>query len=360
MAEASRIRLRLQRSAFTLDVDIALPPAGVTALFGPSGSGKTTLLRCAAGLDRAADALVCLGGECWQDDLRGVFVPTWRRALGYVFQEASLFDHLDVAANLRFGLARAAGPAAGRALDAAVELLGIAPLLARRAHQLSGGERQRVAIARALVTQPRVLLLDEPMASLDAARRQEILPWLERLRDELAVPMLYVSHSADEVARLANTVVLLDAGRVRALGPVEQIFAGPGAGVADGDEAGVLLIGQVAEVDARYHLARVDFDGGGLWLRDDGLRPGRPARVRVLARDVSVTLDEPQRTSVQNHWRAVVERIDDDRHPAHVLLRLHCGSSTLEARITRRALESLGIAPGTALWAQVKSASLAR
>ena len=355
-----RIRLRLARPAFTLEVDLALPGQGVTALFGPSGSGKTTLLRCVAGLERARDGgvhgLVQLGGECWQDDARDLFVPTWQRSIGYVFQEASLFEHLDVAGNLRFGLARGAAARGTAALDAAVELLGIAPLLGRRVQQLSGGERQRVAIARALVTEPRVLLLDEPMASLDAARKQEILPWLERLRDELAIPMLYVSHSADEVARLARTLVVLEAGRVRAAGPVEQVFADLDAPGADG----VLLFGRVAEVDPRYALVRVAFDGGSLWLRDEGLPAGQAVRVRVRARDVSVTLEEPQRTSIQNHWRAVVEAVEPDRHPSQVRVRLRCGGSMLVAHITRRALDGLDLGPGRAVWAQVKSAALAR
>jgi molybdate transport system ATP-binding protein len=359
-----RIRLRLARAAFTLEVDLALPVRGVTALFGPSGSGKTTLLRCVAGLERAHDAraqgLVQLGGRSWQDDARGLFVPTWQRAIGYVFQEASLFEHLDVNGNLRFGLARGAAARGAAALEAAVDLLGIAPLLRRRVQQLSGGERQRVAIARALVTEPRVLLLDEPMASLDAARKQEILPWLERLRDELAIPMLYVSHSADEVARLASTLVVLEAGRVQAAGPVEQVFAELDAPGADGDDAGVLLLGRVAEVDPRYALVRVAFDGGSLWLRDDGLAAGQAVRVRVRARDVSVTLEEPQRTSIQNHWRAVVEAIEADRHPSQVRVRLRCGGSLLVAGITRRALDGLDLGPGRAVWAQVKSAALAR
>jgi molybdate transport system ATP-binding protein len=359
-----RIRLRLARPAFTLEVDLELPSQGVTALFGPSGSGKTTLLRCVAGLERARDGrvhgLVQLGGQCWQDDARDLFVPTWQRAIGYVFQEASLFEHLDVAGNLRFGLARRAAARGTAALDAAVELLGIAPLLGRRVQQLSGGERQRVAIARALVTEPRVLLLDEPMASLDAARRQEILPWLERLRDELAIPMLYVSHSADEVARLARTLVVLEAGRVRAAGPLEQVFADLDAPGADGGDAGVLLIGRVAEVDPRYALVRVEFDGGSLWLRDDGLPAGQTVRVRVRARDVSLTLDEPRRTSIQNHWHAVVEAVEPDRHPSQVRVRLRCGGSMLVAHITRRALDGLALGPGRAVWAQVKSAALAR
>jgi molybdate transport system ATP-binding protein len=353
-----RLRLRLARPGFVLDVDLTLPPSGVSALFGPSGSGKTTLLRCVAGLERAPDAVVQIGAECWQDESRRHFVPTWRRALGVVFQEPSLFEHLDVAGNLRFGLAR--GPRAEAAMQRTVELLGIGALLGRSVDGLSGGERQRVAIARALATEPGLLLLDEPMASLDAARRQDILPWLERLRDELAIPMLYVTHSADEVARLANTVVGLDAGRVRVVGPVEQVFAELDAPSADGEDAGTLLVGRVAQVDSHYRLARIEFDGGSLWLGDEGVTSGGLVRVRVRSRDVSLTLDEPRGTSIQNHWRAVVERIEPDRHPSQVRVRLRCGGSVLGARITRRAVDALQLRAGAAVWAQVKSAALAR
>lgn len=359
--EANRVRLKLKRSSFSLDVDLNLPAKGVTALFGPSGSGKTTVLRCVAGLERACDALVRIGTDCWQDDRQGLFVPTWRRAIGYVFQEASLFDHLDVRGNLRFGLAGGGRAGEERAsLDAAIELLGIGALLRHRTHQLSGGERQRVAIARALVGRPRLLLLDEPMASLDVARKQEILPWLERLRDELEIPMLYVSHSPDEVARLANTLAIMRDGRVVAAGPIEQVFAAADANGAWQDEPGALLSGRAAEIDRSYHLARIDFRSGSLWLRDEGFSVGESLRVRVLARDVSLTLDEPGRTSIQNHWRGVVETIESDRHPSQVRVRVRCGEDVLLARITRRSLDQLAIRADSVVWAQVKSVALVR
>ncbi|HSW18923.1 MAG TPA: molybdenum ABC transporter ATP-binding protein, partial [Ramlibacter sp.] len=233
------IVLQLERAGgFSLAVDLHLPATGITALFGPSGSGKTTVLRCVAGLERAAGALVDIGGDCWQDDARGVFLAPWQRPLGYVFQEASLFDHLDVRGNIAYGQKRRGGGGAGNgdlSLEAAVELLGIGHLLARRPHQLSGGERQRVAIARALAARPRVLLLDEPLSALDASRRQDILPWLERLRDELRIPMLYVTHAADEMARLADTLVLMDNGRAVASGPVAEVLARTDPSVIAGD-----------------------------------------------------------------------------------------------------------------------------
>ena len=354
----SRIRLHLARPAFTLDVDLNLPGDGITVLFGVSGSGKTSLLRCVAGLEHTPHALVSIAGETWQDDDAGICLPTWQRPLGYVFQEASLFAHLNVRKNLQFGLKRSHAPSNAAALDAAIDLLGISELLDRATGQLSGGERQRVAIARALATQPRLLLLDEPLASLDQARRQDILPWLERLRDELKIPMLYVTHASDEVARLADTLVVLDAGKVKACGPVSDVLAATGTTAVLGDDAGALLDAKVAERDARWQLARLAFNGGSLWLRDTGLPLGRKARVRVLARDVSVATQEPQQTSIQNLLPCVVQSIVADAHPSQALVRLVCGDSVVLARITARAVDALQLVPGMAVWAQIKAAAL--
>ena len=358
----SRIRLNLRHPAFTLDVDLDLPGDGITALFGVSGSGKTSLLRCVAGLERTPGALVSIAGETWQDDATGINLPTWQRPLGYVFQEASLFAHINVRKNLQFGLKRSGARSSGAhntaALDAAIDLLGIASLLDRSTGQLSGGERQRVAIARALATQPRLLLLDEPLASLDQARRQDILPWLERLRDELKIPMLYVTHSSDEVARLADTLVVLDAGKVKACGPVSEVLAATDASAALGDDAGALLEATVAERDTRCQLGRLAFKGGSLWLRDTGIALGRTVRVRVLARDVSVATQEPQQTSIQNLLPCVVQSIVADAHPSQALVRMVCGESIVLARVTARAVDALQLTPGMAVWAQVKAAAL--
>ncbi|MFD0669776.1 molybdenum ABC transporter ATP-binding protein [Ramlibacter sp. MAHUQ-53] len=357
---ATRIALHLARpGGFSLDVDLTLPGHGVTALFGPSGSGKTTVLRCVAGLERADRAHVEIAGSCWQDDARGIDLPTWQRPLGYVFQEASLFDHLDVRGNLAFGQRRAARGASAMPLDGVIELLGIGHLLARRPHALSGGERQRVAIARALATQPRVLLLDEPLSALDAARRRDILPWLERLRDELRIPMLYVTHSADEMARLADTLVLMDQGRALACGPVGEVLLRTDLAVVPGEDTGVLLEATVAGRDAPWRLMQVDFGGGALWLRDTGAATGRRVRVRVLARDVSVATEMPRATSVNNLLPGTVaEVVPDPRHEGQVLVRLACGEAALLARITARSAHALGLAPGVPAWAQVKAAAL--
>jgi molybdate transport system ATP-binding protein len=349
------LALRLARGNFTLQVDLQLPASGITAVFGPSGSGKTTLLRCVAGLERAQEARIALAGATWQDTARGIFVPTWQRALGYVFQEPSLFDHLDVRGNLAFARRRSGAQAP---LEPLLQLLGIASLSARRPAQLSGGERQRVAIARALATEPRILLLDEPLAALDLARRREILPWLERLRDELRIPMLYVTHAGDEVARLADHLVLLDHGSVRAAGPLAATLARIDLPALPGDEAGALLHGQVRQRDAQWHLAQVGFAGGALWLPDPGLAVGTAVRVRVRASDVSVATAPPQATSIQNLLPCTVRAIAAAGHPSQAVVQLACGESLLLARVTTRAVAALALAPGKAVWAQVKSAAL--
>jgi molybdate transport system ATP-binding protein len=358
MSQDLLVRLSLPRADFTLDVDLRLPGSGITVLFGRSGSGKTSVLRCVAGLEAGARARIEVDGEVWQDDAAGIFLPTHRRALGYVFQEASLFEHLDVRGNLDYGRRRTRAHGADRTLCDVIDLLGIGHLLGRKVTGLSGGERQRVAIARALATMPRLLLLDEPLAALDTARRQEILPWLERLRADLNLPMLYVTHSVDELARLADYVVVLDKGRATAAGPVDAVLSAIDAPAVGGDEAGALVHGVVAERSAEWHLARVDFDRGSLWLRDGGVALGTPVRLRVLARDVSLATREPAGSSIQNHFPCVVESVAPDAHPSQVLVRVRCGHTALIARITGRALAELGLAAGTPAWVQVKSVAL--
>ncbi len=371
-AASHRIRLRLnRRSGFCLDLDLQLPAQGISVLFGPSGSGKTTVLRCVAGLERAQEATVEIAGDCWQDTQRGQWLPTWKRPLGYVFQEASLFDHLDVRGNLDFGRQRARqeGHEADTdlGLDALIELLGIGPLLGRRPHELSGGERQRVAIARALATRPRLLLLDEPLSALDTARRRDVLPWLERLRDAVRIPMLYVTHSSEEMARLADTLVLMEHGRAAAWGPATQVLQRSEVAAAQGDEAGVLLHGRVSGREAHWHLMEVRCAGIRLWLRDTGAALGQAVRVRVLARDVSVATTCPSGTSVQNLLPcSVLQLTPDALQPGQVLVALACAGAgqdapgdVLLARITARAAHTLSLTPGMPAWAQVKAAALA-
>jgi molybdate transport system ATP-binding protein len=356
MSGAIEARFDLRREGFALDVDLSLPGRGVTALFGQSGSGKTTLLRCIAGLERAPGGRLVFADEVWQDGDR--FVPTHQRPLGYVFQEASLFAHLTVRGNLEYGLRRVAAAERRVSLDHAVELLGIGHLLERRPDRLSGGEKQRVAIARALAVSPRLLLMDEPLAALDLARKQEILPYLERLHDELEIPLLYVSHAPDEVARLADHLVVLDAGRAVASGPLGETLARVDLPIRLGEDAGVVLEGRIAERDARWHLARVEFAGGAVWVRDGGHAVGERVRVRILARDVSIALAPHSGTSIQNILPGVVDALADDGHPALALVRLRVGDSALLARLTKRSADALSLAPGKRVYAQIKAVAL--
>jgi molybdate transport system ATP-binding protein len=347
-------RFALAWPGFALDVDLDLPGSGVTALFGQSGCGKTTLLRCMAGLERGIGRLD-VNGETWQDDTR--FMPTHRRPLGYVFQDARLFAHLDVARNLDYGMRRTAS-AGMRRRDSIIELLGLGPLLDRMPERLSGGEQQRVAIARALLTAPRLLLMDEPLASLDHARKQEFLPWLERLRDELDIPLIYVSHAPDEVARLADHIVVMDAGRAVAQGPLAETLARIDLPIKLGEDAGAVFAATVAERDAEWHLARVEFDGGELWVRDNGTPLGRQVRVRILARDVSIANSRHDDVSIMNLLPATVVAHAAEDHPSQVLVQLRVGGTLLLGRLTRRSAQRLDLAPGRAVWVQIKAVAL--
>ena len=357
MMDGLRVRLRMDRGAFQLDVDLDLPLHGISALFGHSGSGKTTVLRAIAGLECAPGGVVALGDEVWQDDARGLFVPVHKRAVGYVFQEASLFPHLSVRANLEFGRKRVPAHARRFALEPVTALLGIESLLERRPDGLSGGERQRVAIARALLASPRLLLMDEPLAALDLRRKQEILPYLERMHGELAIPIVYVSHAPDEVARLADHLVLLDAGKAVASGPLTETLARVDLPPSFADDAGVVLDTILAghEEDA---LSRLEFAGGALFVGRRREAIGTHLRCRIHARDVSLALDRPQGTSIVNRLPAVVTAVAATDTPGHVLVQLRMGESPLLARITERSRRELGIAPGLRLWVQIKGVAL--
>ena len=344
-------RVRLARKDFALAVDMHAPARGVTALFGASGSGKTTMLRCIAGLERAPDGLIWFDDECWQDSEEGLFVPPHRRACGYVFQEASLFPHLSVRRNLAYGERRVPADQKRQDFDQTVELLGIAPLLARRTEHLSGGERQRVAIARALLASPRLLLMDEPLASLDADRKGEILYYIERLRDELMLPILYVSHAVDEVVRLADTVVLLSNGTVAASGSVQDTIGR--------DQGGAVIEALVAEQDLEWGLARLEFAGGYLFTSDLDALPGERVRVRIASRDVGLSRSRPADSSFLNVLACTVTRIEMDGS-ASADVRLDAGGAPLIARVTRKSLATLGIAPGTAVFALIKAVAVDR
>lgn len=349
-------RFSMQLDSFALDAAFDVPATGITALFGPSGSGKTTLLRCIAGLERAAGSLH-VNGQTWQDEK--TFVPVHKRPLGYVFQEASLFSHLSVYANLEYGYKRI-NPAERKVqVEQVVEWLGLSHLVARGdVAGLSGGERQRVGIGRALLTSPRILLMDEPLSALDAASRQEILPYLERLHRELDIPVLYVSHALDEVARLADHLVLLQQGRVIACGALGQTLARLDLPLAGFDDAGVVIDAVVAQQDEAYHLTRLDFPGGALWVGKVKQPLGDSIRARVLARDVSVATQPPLASSITNILGGMIADIRDEG-PDKVMLRIKIGESQmLLSRITRRSHDQLGLFVGRDVYAQVKSVAL--
>jgi molybdate transport system ATP-binding protein len=348
-------RFKTQLGDFGLDVDLNLPGRGVSVLFGHSGSGKTTALRCIAGLHKA-DGELRVNGSVWQDSNH--FMPVHRRPLAYVFQEASLFSHLSVRRNLEYGYKRLAPEERKIGFEQAVTWLGVEPLLPRAPGKLSGGERQRVAIARALLTSPKVLLMDEPLAALDHASKKDILPYLEELHDTLSIPVIYVTHSADEVAQLADYLVVMENGRVLTAGPLIETLAGLDLPIKMGEEAGVVLQGVVGERDEQWHLARCDFPGGGLWGRDLGLPRGHRIRVRVLARDVSLATEPVTSTSIQNILPATVEQISDDAHPGLALVRVRVGESPMLARLTKRSVAALELSSGKSIWAQVKSVAV--
>ncbi|RAI69311.1 molybdenum ABC transporter ATP-binding protein [Pseudomonas fluorescens] len=355
-----QMRLTLRYSGFALDVDLQLPGRGVTALYGHSGSGKTTCLRCIAGLERADHGFIQVNDEVWQDSENKVFVAPHKRALGYVFQEASLFPHLSVLANLEFGLKRIPKPQRRVDMAHATELLGISHLLDRHPQHLSGGERQRVGIARALLTSPKLLLMDEPLAALDAQRKSEILPYLQRLHDELDIPVLYVSHSQDEVARLADHIVLLSNGKALASGPIGQTLARLDLPLAMGDDAGVVIEGRVSAYDADYQLLSLQLPDTTLNIRvpHTPLDPGQALRCKVRARDVSLSLHGAGQSSILNRLPVTVVSEMNADNAAHVLIRLDAAGTPLLARITRYSRDQLNVHPGQQLWAQIKAVAV--
>lgn len=341
---------------FRLNVALRFPARGVTALFGPSGSGKTTILRCVAGLQRLPGRLL-VGGETWQDDARGVFRRPHRRRLGYVFQEASLFPHLSVRGNLLYG-ARRAGGAPGLSFAAAVEMLRLAPLLDRSPAALSGGERQRVAVGRALLSQPRLLLLDEPLSALDQGAREEIIACFEVLHRELSIPTLYVSHDLAEVARLSDHLAVLSAGALLAAGPVREILERLDLHpAAQRFEAGVVLDAQVASHDTRYHLSRLRLRRQTITVPLIDAPVGGQVRLRVRARDVALATRRPRAISIRNVLAGTVAALREQPDTAYAEALVEVGGGRLRARITREAAADLGLRIGRPVYALIKSVS---
>ncbi len=357
-------RLAVTRCGFSLAVQEVLTPTGIVAVMGASGSGKSTLLRALAGLETAARGRLVLAGQVLLDSAAGIAVPAHRRGIGYVFQDARLFTHRSVVGNLRYALSRArVGPAAP-AFDDVVAALDLAPLLGRRVSGLSGGERQRVAIARALLANPRLLLLDEPLAALDMKRKAELLPYIRQLPVHFGIPLIYVSHAVEEVAQLADEVLILNAGRVVARGEVRAVLEQPEAEAVSGHfEAGVLLDGRVLGHTPDYALTEVSVAGQRLSLPHIDAAPGTPVRLRVRARDVAIALQRVEGVSIRNQLQGTVLRIDAEPASAYAELLLALRGPDgphLRARITREAVAVLGLTVGQPVWALVKGVSFDR
>jgi molybdate transport system ATP-binding protein len=352
------IRALKRRDGFLLDVSIAVSAAGVVGLFGRSGCGKSTLVNIVAGLLAADEARVEIDGVVLEDTRNGLRLATEQRRIGYVFQDARLFPHLNVLGNLRYAQRRAHAVERRISFDFVVQLLGLAPLLSRRVQRLSGGERQRVALGRALLSQPRLLLLDEPLASLDVARREEVLPYLERLRDELAIPMIYVSHQFEEVLRLATHAVLLDQGRVVTQGALEDVSLHPDLRAIVGAEAvGAVLTGAIeAHADMRG-LASIRIGTNVLHVALREPRAGAGVRVQLLARDVILATSRPENLSVRNMLTGTIASIARDDAETE-LIHVDIGGPLVLARVTRAASAALRLQPGTPVWVLVKAVSI--
>ncbi len=350
------VRLRHRFPGMAIDIAFEGPAPGVTVLFGPSGAGKSTVIACTAGLLRPDECRVAIDGEVLADTQSGVWLPPERRRIGVVFQDARLFPHMSVARNLQYGLRRA--PAGPIRFDDVVALLGIAALLGRRPHTLSGGERQRVAIGRALLAQPRLLLMDEPLASLDAERKSEILPYLARLKATLRLPILYVTHALDEVAQLADSVVLLEGGNVTGRGSLTEIAARADLPLARRDDAAAVLHARVAEHDAHRALTRLTAGAASFWVPLLEAPPGTELRIRLPAREVILAGERPTAISVQNVIAGTVRKIVPEEARRSAIVEIALAEGALLARVTPDAVARLHLAPGAAVLALIKSTSI--
>lgn len=356
---AGSCRFQVTRPGFQLDAGLDIPAHGITGIYGHSGSGKTTLLRCIAGLEPDAIGQLQVGDARWHDSERKLFVRPEQRNIAYVFQDGRLFPHLNVARNLAYGHKRRRPGANGVDTQQVVELLGLGKLLPRMPRELSGGEQQRVAMARALLRAPSLVLMDEPLASLDPQRREEILPFLDRLHAELSLPLLYVSHSLYEMTRLCDRLALMAEGRVLASGPLNEVLTRPDLPIAQSDQAASIIDGTIDRYDQNYDLTYVRFSGGELVSPGQQGAAGEAARIRILSHDVSLCRERPPASTILNLLDARVIAL----HPApgaFVSVSLALGEANITARVTRHSVERLGLEPGQAVIAQIKGVAVRR
>ena len=347
-------KIKIHLESFILDANFSIPDRGITVVFGPSGSGKTTLLRAIAGLEKSDKGFLKIGDSVWQEGEN--FLATHRRQIGYVFQDASLFDHLDVKGNLNFVIKRAVGLKEDF-IESIHNLLEIKSLLNRTTTQLSGGERQRVAIARALLTNPKILLLDEPLSALDMKRKNEILPYLDSIHNDLEIPILYVTHSQSEMSRLADHLLLIEDGHIIGSGPVNDMLTRFDMPLSHGAEAVSIIEAKVVGCEAKFNLMHLEFLGGQFVVPDNGFPVQTRVRIRVVARDVSLTKSKQVDTSILNIFPATVQEIVPEGE-AQVMVRLEIKETILLACITRMSSYKLRLDKGTKVFVQVKSVAI--
>ncbi|MDA7438552.1 molybdenum ABC transporter ATP-binding protein [Candidatus Pseudothioglobus singularis] len=347
-------KIKIQLESFMLDANFSIPDRGITVVFGPSGSGKTTLLRAIAGLEKSDDGFLKIGDSVWQKGED--FLATHKRQIGYVFQDAALFDHLDVKGNLNFVIKRALGLKEDF-IESIHNLLEIKTLLNRKTMQLSGGERQRVAIARALLTNPKILLLDEPLSALDLKRKNEILPYLDSIHNDLEIPILYVTHSQDEMSRLADHLLLIEDGNIVGSGPVNDMLTRFDMPLSHGGDAVSIIEAEVLKRDSEFNLMHLDFLGGQFIVPDNSFPVQTKVRIRVVARDVSLTKSKQVDTSILNIFPAMVQEIVNEGE-AQVMVRLQIKETILLACITRKSSYKLRLEKGSEVFVQVKSVAI--
>jgi molybdate transport system ATP-binding protein len=348
-------KFKIDYPGFNLDIEMSLPSQGVTVVFGPSGSGKTTFLRCLSGLEKAPLGYLKIAGDVWQDE--GSFIPVQDRKIGFVFQESRLFPHLNIHQNLLYGYQRTLPSARNIQFEEVVQVLNLEALLKRRPEKLSGGERQRVAIGRALLTSPKLLLMDEPLASLEMELKAEIIPFIKRIENEFKTPIVYVTHSMNEVLQLVDTMVILKAGKMQNIGPVEEVFSDVRSREAIGDEQlGAVFETLVSEHDEGFGLTKLDFMGQVLYVPKQHIPVGHSLRVHIHSKDVILsTLPTAGATSVLNILRAKVKKVGELQSKGYsVDIELDAGRPIL-ATITRKSLSKLNLQPGQPIYAHIKA-----
>lgn len=356
MSIAGNCSIQLHRRDFSIEAAFDIPSRGVLGIFGHSGSGKTTILRCIAGLERDVQGQITVNGKKWMDGKRTI--SSQARNVGYIFQDSRLFPHLSVEANLEYG-ARRCRAVNGNAVkkEHLLELLNIGHLLSRKPHQLSGGEKQRVAIGRALLKNPQLMLMDEPLASLDATRKQEILPFLDRLHAELKIPMLYVSHSLGEVSRLCDHILVMEQGRIQFKGSIHDALVSPDSPLAKSENAAAILEGSVIITEKEFGLSTVQTHNGNRIVIQGQLPAGDQVRVRIQASDISLCKTAPVDTSILNIIEGKIAAVIEE-HDAYILLQIDSLSDILLARISRKSYHELGLQPGSSVYMQIKAVSI--